>query len=112
MARACNGQEYDTEAIHTGSQRQPVVLPGLRLRGAFGAVIRAAGQAGMLARGYNTAMKQDNQNNLEQIIAGYVPMEHLPYVIQQIRSYYLELISTELASTKTASRLRQKIVRS
>lgn len=57
-------------------------------------------------------MKQDNQNSLEQIIAGYVPLEHLPYIVQQIRAYYLELISTELASAKTASRLRQKIVRS
>ena len=66
----------------------------------------------MLIRVYNTAMKQDNQNSLEQIIAAYVPLEHLPYIVQQIRSYYLELIATELASAKTASRLRQKIVRS
>ena len=57
-------------------------------------------------------MKQDNQNSLEQIIAGYVPLEHLPYIVQEIKAYYMELVASEVNDFTTSKHLRQRIVRS
>ena len=57
-------------------------------------------------------MTQDSQTSLQQILATYIPLEHLPYVVQEIKAYYMELVASEVNDFTTSKHLRQKIVRS
>lgn len=56
-------------------------------------------------------MNNNASTSLEQILTGYVAKEQLPYVVQTVRAYYIELLGAEGGYT-VAKHLRQKIVKS